>query len=424
MADAPKKPRDIKDLKARLGRTIAPGTAVPGMPTPAAPPVAANPAGMPVTGAAPAGTPTPAAPPPAAVVAPPVLPGVPPPAIGPMPAFGPAVPPPPFAPPQAPPKPRSNDPFAAQAAAPAGPREVRLVIDEKPVADSEVGRKRGVAFYVAIAGVLIVGLLIGFGGGSILGDRKQYNYAVRDGGEVFRAVQTSASTLGKVRNSLDQIIAKAARTEVDVDSTQSLRAQKVPLDASSFSRRRYSNFKASTVDDLFDYYNNIQLIWSRIESHAAITLRDREAIQTAGTRTGQVATARYGCFAMPAEGVGVMCALVTVDGFNPQTNPQTKQLILPEKVRIRAGNTPPQERPLFVNTQGQAVANSVVLVDNQSSMSVLGESAGPFQDYVRRVRELKQLVDRTTETQTRLIRALQEIAQLEQVFPTLPEGGE
>ena len=131
MPEEPKRPRNIKDLKARLGRTVVskgqPSSSPPGArPTPVPPARASS---------------------------------VPPPAGG-MPGAAPGVAPPPFARPESSKPP--SDPFASAGAQPAA-QEVRLVVDEKPVADSEVGRKKKSLMYILLGAGLIVGLAAGWG---------------------------------------------------------------------------------------------------------------------------------------------------------------------------------------------------------------------------------------------------------------------
>src|SRR5688572_529888 len=122
MADKPTKPR--RDLRARLGKTITPKTE-----------------GAPAAGAA---TP-PAVASAAATPAPKIKSGgggiaAPPPTIGTAPIPGSELAPPPFARPVVAEPPRPADPFAA--VVPVQQQVVRLEFDERPVADSEVGRKR------------------------------------------------------------------------------------------------------------------------------------------------------------------------------------------------------------------------------------------------------------------------------------------
>ena len=109
---------------------------------------------------------------------------------------GPDVAPPPFARPAAAPAPSapppSNDPFAAGAPQ-QGPREVRLVLDDKAVDDAEVGRKSS-GRTAAIVGVsILLGLAIGGGVASMNNSRIYYNKQVRDGHEVYGHV-TEAQT--------------------------------------------------------------------------------------------------------------------------------------------------------------------------------------------------------------------------------------
>src|SRR5690606_11488321 len=143
--EQPKQPR--KNLKARLGRTIAPGVQPGGVggdgvaPPPGGdepiPPPANLTQGGPVLGAS-------------SVVVPPFLQkqkkrGV-----------------------------ASDDPFAA-GEEPQGPREVRLVFDDKAVAESETGRAGRRGLIGAIAGAALYAVRVGYGSGSAMYDRRIHN---------------------------------------------------------------------------------------------------------------------------------------------------------------------------------------------------------------------------------------------------------
>ena len=52
---------------------------------------------------------------------------------------------------------------------------------------------------------------------------------------------------------------------VDYKAIEDLRAMERPFSAAEFSRRRYLAFPTPVVDDLFEYYNNINLLWDKFE---------------------------------------------------------------------------------------------------------------------------------------------------------------
>ncbi len=390
---ATKKPRKIKDLKARLGRTIAPNTpqggdAVAPPPGSAAPPPGQQPPGG-------------AVPPPAGVVPPP--------------SGGPGIVAPPFAQPKQPsaPPPAAADPFAAQQPVAAGPQEVRLVLDDKPVDDAEVGRKRKgrTALLLGLGGLL--GLLLGYFSGSVMNDRKIHNMAVRDGKDIYAAVREASNTLSEAQRLIDQAVTKARGSAgnppaVDYEAIDALRALEKPFSANVFARKNYQLFRTDTVDALFDYYNRVNQMWDRIEALSAMTAGEqrREELNRSAASM-ENATALIGCLIRVADD-RYQCNL----GF----------VSLPEdgngKVRIRPSQRSRSnvEKELYVGEGDLSSGEYVILVNNQQSMGVLGTQSNLFAEYVREISSLKALADETTEIQGRLETGLGEIASNEEVF--------
>jgi hypothetical protein len=418
-----KKPK--KDLRARLGKTIAPTT--PGAPpialpggipgVPAASPEAA-PAGAP--GIAPPVAPTsvaPAAPP---IAAPPIAA---PPIAAPASLFGPSVAPPPFAQPAAPaapPKPRPPaDPFSAQAPS-GGPQEVRLVIDERPVSDDEVGRQqRGRT--ALVAGVcLLLGAALGAGGGSMNGRRTLYNVTVRDGHDIFSAVDTASRTVLDAGAKIDACVAAAAGqggqpARVDYPSIEQLRALENPLQAGAFARKNYGAFQPQTVDDLFSYYNNIQELWRMFGNLQNTTLPEarRAELDRTATATSESATAQFGAVLVTApedQGGRLMGQLAFIEEAPPERD---EPRVLARGTRGGPG------RAMAVFAPGVEIGSApthVLLIDGAGSRGVLASQTGAFGEYVNSIREIKTLMDQTVEIQGRLTTSLGEIARLQEVF--------
>lgn len=280
MSEATKKPRDIKNLKARLGRTITPGqqqqqqqqpqqrpsgSVPPGGAFP--PPAARKPAPQgrgqaPQPGGPQSQRPAPGASqrpaPPQGAFPPPAAKGggapaprssapgargasVPPPNAfggfpgapqakgggGKTPGLPGGVSAPPFAKqqqqqqqqPQA--KKRGGDPFAQSAAAPApAQREVKLVVDDSAIDDAETGRKKRGRTGIVLGLGAALGLALGFGVGSTTSDRELYNMAVRDGKAIYDEVQTASKTVDQANKQIKEILESAtpsAGSEVKVD---------------------------------------------------------------------------------------------------------------------------------------------------------------------------------------------------------------
>jgi len=389
-----------------LGAPVAAPVAAPASPGDIAPPPIAAPAPV-------------AAPP---IAAPPIA--------APANLFGVDLAPPPFAQPAAapaaPPKPRPpSDPFAAQASSyGGGPQEVRLVIDEKPVSDDEVGRQqRGRTFLVA--GVcIILGAALGAGGGSMNGRRAIYNVTVRDGHEIFTAVDTASRTVLDAQSKIDACVAAAAGqggqpARVDYASIEQLRALENPLQAGAFARKNYGAFQPQTVDDLFSYYNNIQQLWGMFGRLQATTLPEarRTELDRTATATSESASAQFGAVLVTAtEGEGDAAVSRTVGqlAFLEEAPPENDE----PRVLVRGTRGGPG-RAMAVFAPGVEIGSApthVLLIDGAGSRGVLASQTGAFGEYVNSIREIKTLMDQTIEIQGRLTTSLGEIARLEEVF--------
>ena len=50
---------------------------------------------------------------------------------------------------------------------------------------------------------------------------------------------------------------------MDYKAIETLQAMERPFSAAEFSRRRYLAFPTPVVDDLFEYYNGVNLLWDK-----------------------------------------------------------------------------------------------------------------------------------------------------------------
>ncbi len=385
-----------RDLKARLGKTISPGGAKGGGVVP--PPSGGGVVPPPSVGggAAPDGV-------------------VPPPAIGGAPSTG--VPAPPFG--QKEEKKKSSDPFGPKSTADEGPREVRLVIDDKSaVDDKEVGRKKQGRNFILIGVGLIVGLVVGYGGGNMMSDRQLYNLAVRDGKDIYESVRNAADVVTKAQRYVDAATTTARggpgkAPDVDVEALEALRALEKPLDAHAFARKRYGAFQPQTVDALFEYYNNVNLLWDQFERITNRTLPEARlaAIRSAAEAT-QGMTNPSGCVPSVVDDQFV-CGLVFL-----RVDEETGGMM----VRASLTTTHEFEKVRYLHSEEQQSAfvenpeNFVILNHPERSQGVLGEQASLFANYAASLSEAKGLLDRTVELQGRLETDLGQIARLEEVM--------
>ncbi|MDQ3037965.1 MAG: hypothetical protein M3Y87_36555, partial [Myxococcota bacterium] len=334
-----------------------------------------------------------------------------------MPFGSPNVAPPPFAQPRVSEPPRSKaptDPFAAGPSS-AGPQEVRLVFDDKLVEDAEVGRKqRGRSFLLIGVGIAL-GALLGGGFGSMNSRNVLYNVTVRDGHEIYETVTQASTGVLAAQTKIDQLLERAAGqggqpAGVDYQAITDLRAMELPIHAGAFARKNYGAFNPGTVDDLFSYYNNVQLIWERINRLAATTLPEgrRAELDRTAQAAADSATAQYGLVPVATD-EGILGSLVFLEaaaGDNP-----TKVM-----ARARRGGQGRELEVFVPGTELGASPTHVMIVDGAQSAGVLSEQLGAFRNYVVEIRELKTLMDQTVEIQGRLTTALGEIARLEEVF--------
>lgn len=420
MASPSKKPRDIKNLKARLGRTITPGQAgVPGAPVGGG---SVPPPGL--GGAAP--TPGPAG-------------GVPQPGVG-IPGSAPGIPgavaAPPFAQPAAPAAPaaqpapgpaapapaaRAADPFAAAAAAPVGEKKVTLVIDDSAVKEDEIGRKSRLKSTILVVLGLAVGAAAGLGIGSTSATRSQYNMAVRDGKDIYAKVQEVSKKLDEAKGHLKAAVdasrgGPGKKASLDYKSIESLVALERPFSANEFHRRRYLAFPTNVVDDLFDYYNKTNLLWDTFERLGTKTAgtKRRQVLDKSAAAADGLLKNQYGMVMFKA-GDLLSGGLVFVEV--PQADAEKKKEEGPPTVLVSSREGGRQvERQVFVGQTDIAenYGNYVVMMDKARSMSIIGEAANLFGELRAELVEANGVMEKTSEAQGRLMKELGKVAALEE----------
>jgi hypothetical protein len=387
-----KKPKDISDLKARLGLKSGAGAApgAPGAPGGAVPPPVA-PSGVSA----------------GSVLPPPPKPGGIPGLTGP----GSVLPPPPFGQQPAPAGPDySRDPFAMVAPS-QGPREVRLVIDEKPVSDAEIGRGRGLGRVLAVVAALAA-LGLGYAMGSTMLERVIRNRSINDGREIKTVVEGSAKALASAQARVQQAVALAnTKKQADFETAQYLRALKKPIDANAFSRRNYIGFAAGTVDNLFDYYNGMNRLWDLFAVHAARTLADRADLTKAPELATALATTDYGIVLNMTDGLFLGNIVILGD---PKMDGEN---LAGYQVRDRMGRAP-VDKIIYRGAEltSENFSEVVIPINPQSKAGLLAENLSPFRDYLLRLNAINALMTENQQRQTQLLTGLSEIANLETVF--------
>jgi hypothetical protein len=378
MAEEEKQPRKIKDLKARLGRTIAPSTA-------------AGPVTPPTFGAGGAGV----APPPAGVVAPP-----------------------PFL------QDDKADPFAAAAAAQGGSGEVRLVIDDSAAVEvTEKGKKERLrAVLIAASITLIVGSLVGYGIGGTMSQRARYNLAIQASEDIYSAVDAATDPLVKANELINRIVRKAGEQELDWAALEELRAIPNPFHADAFSGKDYSLFGGQAVNSIFAFYKETADVFGQIAafSQKNLSAKGKPRLEAALEAEKGLKSPKDSDF---ARGFGWMqhqvgckpvlsgpvprCELVYVD-TPPLNEAGTELTSLTVKVgpTARVQNV---ERTLFTGSQDfkKKAEDLVILVNTPESMGVLGEKATAFNEFVRDALRIKEALEEKVDKER--IRAKQEL---------------
>jgi hypothetical protein len=438
MATPSNKPRDIKNLKARLGRTITPGQAgapgaFPGTPGPltgSVPPpvVGGNPGGVPGAASSPFGRPLPN---PNASAARSPLSG---PSGGPSGAPGgaPALPSAPAARNSAPTGAPRVDPFAApsQASYAGAAKRVTLVIDDSAVKDDEIGRKSsGKTIAVAVTCILL-GIGVGFGIGNTADKRTQYKLAVRDGKDIYARIGEVSKTVDSARDLVKKSVEASTggpgkKASVDFPSIEQLVAMKRPLSANEFHRRLYRAFGDGVVDDLFEYYNNVNLLWDGFTAlgartagagrHELLTKSAAAADGLLNTDYGMVLSKTGDQLAGGLVFVNVPQQAAPAPAAKPEKKGKKKGKDADEGIKAKVSSSQggqEVERTLYTGQGdvGESFEKYVFMIDKVRSRTILGENANLFAKYRADLMELNTRMDKTNEIQGRLLKGLGPIA--------------
>jgi hypothetical protein len=299
------------------------------------------------------------------------------------------------------------DPFAAAAPA-AGPREVRLVIDDKAVSDAEIGRKGAGKFIVGAIAAGIVGAIVGLFVGSTARERKIYDAVIADAKDIYKSVNDATTTVEGAQKALDAALKAAApaadkQVEVDFKAIDELRKLSKPFPADVFSRKSYKAFQPATVDALFVYYNNTNLLWAKLGTITARATAQKDNLEKAAKAADSLAKSEFGCVPMK-DGDNYSCALVNVR--RPEDSKDGKLQAIVKGVT--ADKTPYAGQDLTAKT-----SDYVIVIDKGRSNDILGAPTSVFQTYARDLMEAKTLADQTVEIQGRLIQQLGELAKLQ-----------
>lgn len=335
------------------------------------------------------------------------------------------------------PAPGGRGPLDVMAPAQVTEKKVRLVIDDSAVKDSEIGRKGSTVAIITLAIGGVLGLGIGFGIGSTKAENNQFNMAVRDGKDIYTKINEVSKKLETAQASVRAALEASQggpgkQAKADYKSIEALVALERPFSAGEFSRRRYLAFPTNVVDDLFEYYNNINLLWDKFAALGVKTSGQhaRESLDKSAAAADELIASEYGLVVSktgddyaggivvvrrkPADEVEAADAKKDKKkGKDKDAKEEDASVIM--MVSSREGGQE-VERKLF---QGQSdylekSGDYVISVDKAKSMKTLGGGATLFGQYRSDIADINGLMVKTAEIQGRLIKSLGEINNMQE----------
>jgi hypothetical protein len=267
--EQPKKPgpRDITDLKARLGLNRGQVPAgPPGSSTPVRPPFG-PPAGHPPPGQQPFATPSMGMP-------------------------GPATP-------TAAQAPSATDPYASMRPPPGRQFDLRPVDDGIPVASV----RRGGFWAVIVIGVImtLVGSVLGLGFGIGMSGRRAYNDTNRAAKKVKTEIEEMHKTVTQIASAVafsQQRLQAEKRDRQGYDAKLIDDLEKIKLDPRPDTSRiftvDYSRMPDLAVDNLMSYYYDTIALYGEVEKHVKKTRADKDSLVAFATTQNQKSANNYG----------------------------------------------------------------------------------------------------------------------------------
>jgi hypothetical protein len=309
---------------------------------------------------------------------------------------------------------------------------VTLVIDDSAVKEDEIGRKsRGKTIAIVVTCIL-VGIVIGFGVGSTRADRNQFKAAVADGKAIYARVQEVSKVVETASASVKQAVEASSggpgkKASIDYTAIESLVALKRPFSANEFHRRLYRAFGDNTVDDLFDYYNNINLLWDGFMGLGAKTsgAGRREALTKSAaaadgllntdfgmvlTKNGEQLAGGLVFLSIPSAQPAAAAEKPEKKGKKGKSKDKDENEI---KVKVSSSQGGQEvERTLYTGQSdiGEKYENYAFVVDKVRSRTILGEAANLFGKFRADLMDLNTRIDKTNEVQGRLLKNLGPIA--------------
>jgi hypothetical protein len=312
-----------------------------------------------------------------------------------------------------------TDPFGRAASARVvEEKKVTLVVDDSSVQESEIGTvSRGRGLFIVMAG-LVVGVAVGYMVGNTLGDNRLWDEVIDDAKELYKTVEAVSRTVDRAKKHVHAITEASKggfgrRATVNTKVISELAKIPKPLTASAFHQKRYKAFASGTVDDLFDYYGNINVLWDKFAALEETTkgAKKQDALKKSAEIADFLINNQYGL--VPREvGEKLVGDLVYVSIPAPLLDEKGKP------IPSAAVNVSPEADGNYVEKQrftgqkefGEKPEDYVILINKSLSMGILGQPASLFAEYRRDVAEISTLMNKTVEIQGRLIKTLSDVA--------------
>jgi len=314
---------------------------------------------------------------------------------------GPSVVPPPFARQQKAAK--AHEPFAVQST-PREPRDVRIVVDERPVADSEVGRKTRSMQLIGASFVALLSIGLGTCLGMTIEQNKIQKTITADAQAIYEAVKGAQPGLEKAQSLLQEAITASSGggegKPVNLKALESLATLKKPIEASAFSRRLYRALNPATVDNLLKYYNNVHILWGTLPELSRRAQRNQAELEQSAAAAAKFLNSEYGCLLQKANDM-VTCSLglinATADGSE-------------SKLEFSFPGSRKVEKTIYRGKELEGKGSDMVLiVDKAQSRGVIGKEARVFGSYIEDLKKTDELLKKTVELQGLLLQDLSKI---------------
>ncbi|HKP57163.1 MAG TPA: hypothetical protein VJV78_10595 [Polyangiales bacterium] len=328
------------------------------------------------------------------------------------------------------------DPFAsASPATVAAARKVTLVIDDSAVKEDEIGRKSRTRSLVLVVIGVVVGLGVGFGIGNTADKRHQFKMAVADGKDIYTKIQEVSKTVDQAKALVKQAVDASSggpgkQATVDFGAIEQLVAMKRPFSANEFHRRLYKAFGDGVVDDLFDYYNSVNIAWDGFAALGAKTAGParREALTKSAAATDGLLNNEYGMvLAKNGDAFAGGLVFVTIPPADPAAAPKEKPEGKGKKghakekeeegIKVKVSSTQggqTVDRTLYAGhgDVGESPDKYVFMLDKVRSRTILGESSSVFGKYRGDIMDINARMEKASEVQGRLLKSLGNVAAL------------